>query len=108
MPTRGVVEVLREAKDEGELGAIRRATAITNEAYARLAEQRFVGRTVDVLVEGASRTDPAKLRGRSSHNKVVNFSGLARPGDIVPVEILGATIQTLAGEEVLLARCANA
>jgi len=45
VPTRGVVEALREAKDEGELDAIRRATAITNGAYARLVEQRFVGRT---------------------------------------------------------------
>jgi Xaa-Pro aminopeptidase len=45
VPTRGLVEGLREVKDEGELAAIRRATAITNEAYSRLAEQRFVGRT---------------------------------------------------------------
>jgi tRNA-2-methylthio-N6-dimethylallyladenosine synthase len=66
--------------------------------------QRFVGRPLDVLVEGASRTDPSKLRGRSRHNKVVNFTGLAQPGDIVPVQIDHATSQTLAGEEVLLAR----
>jgi tRNA-2-methylthio-N6-dimethylallyladenosine synthase len=66
--------------------------------------QRFVGRTLDVLVEGASRNDPSKLRGRSRHNKVVNFEGIARPGEIVPVEIHGATSQTLAGEELLLAR----
>jgi tRNA-2-methylthio-N6-dimethylallyladenosine synthase len=66
--------------------------------------QRFVGRSLDVLVEGASRTDPSKLRGRSRHNKVVNFTGLARPGDIVPVQIDHATSQTLAGDEVLLAR----
>src|SRR3954454_17311188 len=31
--------------------------------------QRFVGRTVEVLVEGPSRTDPSKLRGRTRHNK---------------------------------------
>src|SRR5919198_431688 len=49
--------------------------------------QRFVGRTLDVLVEGPSRTDPSKLRGRSRHNKAVNFTGLAEPGEIVPVEI---------------------
>ncbi len=66
--------------------------------------QRFVGRTLDVLVEGSSRTDRSKLRGRSRHNKVVNFDGLAQPGEIVPVEIHAATSQTLAGEEVLLAR----
>jgi tRNA-2-methylthio-N6-dimethylallyladenosine synthase len=66
--------------------------------------QRFVGRTLDVLVEGASRTDPSRLRGRSGHGKVVNFSGLAAAGEIVPVEITGATSQTLAGEMSLLAR----
>jgi len=66
--------------------------------------QRFVGRTMDVLVEGPSRTDPSKLRGRTPHNKVVNFTGLASPGEIVPVEITGATSQTLSGEMSLLAR----
>jgi tRNA-2-methylthio-N6-dimethylallyladenosine synthase len=60
--------------------------------------QRFVGRTLDVLVEGESRTDASRLRGRTTHNKVVNFDGLAAPGQIVPVEITGATSQTLAGE----------
>jgi len=64
--------------------------------------QRFVGRTLDVLVEGPSRTDPSRVRGRSRHNKAVNFTGLARPGEIVPVEIHAATSQTLAGEESLL------
>src|SRR5579864_2226423 len=66
--------------------------------------QRFVGRTLEVLVEGPSRTDPSRLRGRTSHNKVVNFDGLAAPGELVLVEITGATSQTLSGEERLLAR----
>src|SRR3954451_7799920 len=73
---------------------------------ARERAQRFVGRTLDVLVEGHSRTDASRLRGRTRHNKVVNFSGLAQPGDIVDVEIHSATSQTLVGEEksFLLAR----
>ena len=66
---------------------------------ARERAQRFVGRTMEVLVEGPSRTDPSRLRGRTRHNKVVNFSGLAAPGDLVDVEIHEATSQTLAGEE---------
>jgi tRNA-2-methylthio-N6-dimethylallyladenosine synthase len=66
--------------------------------------QRFVGRTLDVLVEGPSRTDPSRHRGRSGHGKVVNFTGLAEPGEIVPVAITRATSQTLAGELSLLAR----
>jgi tRNA-2-methylthio-N6-dimethylallyladenosine synthase len=68
--------------------------------------QRFVGRTMDVLVEGPSRTDPAKLRGRTRHNKTVNFHGTAQPGELVEVEIESATSTTLAGEERLLSRLA--
>ena len=71
---------------------------------ARERAQRFVGRTLDVLVEGTSRTDASRLRGRTRHNKVVNFDGLASPGEIVPVAIAGATSQTLTGEMSLLAR----
>jgi tRNA-2-methylthio-N6-dimethylallyladenosine synthase len=72
----------------------------------RAAERaaRFVGRTLEVLVEGPSRTDPSRLRGRSRHNKVVNFSGLGAPGELVQVKISGATSQTLSGEAPLLAR----
>jgi tRNA-2-methylthio-N6-dimethylallyladenosine synthase len=66
--------------------------------------QRFVGRTLEVLVEGPSRTDPSRVRGRSRHNKVVNFSGLAAPGELVEVNITGATSQTLTGEAPLVAR----
>ena len=68
--------------------------------------QRFVGRTLDVLVEGPSRTDASRIRGRSRHGKTVNFTGLAAPGEIVPVEIHSATSTTLAGEESLLSRAA--
>src|SRR5437763_11877802 len=68
--------------------------------------QRFVGRTMDALVEGPSRTDPAKLRGRIRHHKTVNFAGLAQPGEIVDVGIESATSTTLAGEERLLSRVA--
>ena len=75
---------------------------------ATLRAQRFVGRELGVLVEGTSRTDPSRLRGRSRHNKAVNFSGIASAGDIVPVRITGATSQTLTGELSLLATAAAA
>jgi tRNA-2-methylthio-N6-dimethylallyladenosine synthase len=68
--------------------------------------QRFVGRTLEVLVEGPSRHDPARLRGRTRHNKVVNFDGVAAPGELVQVQITGATSQTLTGAESLVARAA--
>jgi tRNA-2-methylthio-N6-dimethylallyladenosine synthase len=71
---------------------------------ARERAQRFVGRTLEVLVEGPSRTDPDRLRGRTRHNKVVNFGGLAAAGELAQVRIESASSQTLSGEELLLTR----
>ncbi|MGO9975593.1 MAG: tRNA (N6-isopentenyl adenosine(37)-C2)-methylthiotransferase MiaB [Solirubrobacteraceae bacterium] len=65
--------------------------------------QRFVGRSVQVLVEGPSRNDPDRLRGRSRHNKVVNFTGQAQPGELVDVLISHATSQTLMGAAAVTA-----
>ena len=45
VPRRGLVEALRAVKDEAELEAIRRAAALTSEAYARFAVETFVGRS---------------------------------------------------------------
>jgi tRNA-2-methylthio-N6-dimethylallyladenosine synthase len=72
--------------------------------HATERAQRFVGRTMEVLVEGPSRTDPSKLRGRVRHNKTINFTGVAAPGELTDVEVESATSTTLAGEERLLAR----
>jgi tRNA-2-methylthio-N6-dimethylallyladenosine synthase len=66
--------------------------------------QRFVGRTLEVLVEGVSRTDPDRLRGRTRHNKAVNFTGLAAPGELTQVRIERASSKTLSGDESILAR----
>jgi tRNA-2-methylthio-N6-dimethylallyladenosine synthase len=72
--------------------------------HATERAQRFVGRSMEVLVEGPSRTDPARLRGRIRHNKTVNFAGMAAPGELTEVEVSAATSTTLAGGEPLLAR----
>ncbi len=62
--------------------------------------QRFVGRTLEVLVEGPSRTDPVRMRGRSRHNKVVNFTGLGVPGSWSTSRSRSATSQTLSGPRI--------
>jgi tRNA-2-methylthio-N6-dimethylallyladenosine synthase len=59
--------------------------------------QRFIGREMEVLVESPSRTDPTRLRGRTRHNKTVNFDGTAAPGELVDVKIETATSMTLSG-----------
>jgi Xaa-Pro aminopeptidase len=45
VPTTGLVEALRAVKDDEELAAIRRACAIADRVFERLASERFVGRT---------------------------------------------------------------
>jgi tRNA-2-methylthio-N6-dimethylallyladenosine synthase len=78
---------------------VERMERLVEVVQRRAAEraQRFVGRTLDVLVEGTSRTDETKLRGRTRHGKAVNFDGEAQPGEFVPVEIQAATSQSLSG-----------
>jgi tRNA-2-methylthio-N6-dimethylallyladenosine synthase len=68
----------------------------------RIAAERNlerVGRLEEVLVEGASRTDPSLLRGRTRRNTTVNFSGAARPGDLAQVRVDSATSTTLRGTQ---------
>jgi tRNA-2-methylthio-N6-dimethylallyladenosine synthase len=75
------------------------------EVVQRVAEQRNrerIGRSEEVLVEGASRTNPALRRGRTRRNTTVNFAGSAAPGDLVGVLIEDATSMTLRGREVAL------
>ncbi len=88
---------------------VQRLERLVDVVQRRAAEraQRFVGRSLEVLIEGPSRTDPARLRGRTRHNKVVNFDGLGEPGDYVDVEISGASSQTLTGAMSLVARAAH-
>ncbi|MDE3134107.1 MAG: tRNA (N6-isopentenyl adenosine(37)-C2)-methylthiotransferase MiaB [Acidobacteriota bacterium] len=107
-PRRGTEAAALDAQIPHELKVERleRLVAVIQRRAAERA-QRFLGRTLEVLVEGPSRTDPTRLRGRSRHNKVVNFEGLGEPGEYVQVEITGATSQTLTGEMSLVARAAS-
>ena len=73
------------------------------EVVQRVAAERNarrVGTVEEVLVEGASRTEPDLLRGRTPRNTTVNFSGDAAPGDLVPVRIEASTSTTLAGAQL--------
>ncbi len=65
--------------------------------------QRFVGHRVEVLVEGHSRTNLERLRGRTRHNKAVNFDGIAEPGELIEVEIDRASSASLGGRATLVA-----
>ena len=70
------------------------------ETVQRIAAERNaerIGAVEEVLVEGSSRTDATLLRGRTRGNVTVNFTGDAAPGELVDVEIGGATSTTLRG-----------
>jgi tRNA-2-methylthio-N6-dimethylallyladenosine synthase len=74
---------------------VERLIALTQE-LALKARRRWIGRTVEVLVEGPSR-DGRRRRGRTRQNVTVNMTGPADPGAIVTVEVTGATSTTLQG-----------
>ena len=62
---------------------------------------RFVGREVEVLVEGPSLRDPARLTGRLRTNHIVVFPGPASlAGELVRVQIESSTALTLKGKRV--------
>jgi tRNA-2-methylthio-N6-dimethylallyladenosine synthase len=63
-----------------------------------LAQAR-VGRSVEVLIEGPSKTDPNKRFGRTPENRVVNFEGASPPGVVVRVNVERVTPNALFGKE---------
>ncbi|MCB9759776.1 MAG: tRNA (N6-isopentenyl adenosine(37)-C2)-methylthiotransferase MiaB [Alphaproteobacteria bacterium] len=68
----------------------------------QLASNRALeGRTVDVLVEGPSKWDPAVMCGRTSTFKTLNFpGGTELTGQTVPVQVLRGFTNSLRGERL--------
>jgi tRNA-2-methylthio-N6-dimethylallyladenosine synthase len=90
-----MVEVPQEVKQERIEHLVSVVRGIATER-----NKRHIGAVQDVLVEGASRTDANRLRGRTRGNTTVNFAGTARAGSIVDVEIVHTTSETLLGRQV--------
>src|SRR5438874_9779591 len=69
---------------------------------ARRANERLVGRDVEVLCEGRSKTNPARLMGRTRTNKIVVFESDERlAGESLEVQIQQANGFSLYGTPVL-------
>lgn len=69
--------------------------------YAKQSSLRYVGKVLDVLVDGFSRSNSEVLAGYSAENKLVNFLGSSdKIGKIVKVKITKANSYHLFGEEV--------
>ena len=59
----------------------------------------MVRQAVEVLVEGASKTDPSRRFGRTPHNRTVNFDGEAPTGALVEVAVTYAGVGALSGTQ---------
>lgn len=80
------------------------------ERYNRLVElqtaismeknRAIVGETVEVLVEGPSKKDPAMRSGRTRTNKLVHFPGAGLAGSLADVRLVRASPHYLMGEPV--------
>ncbi|MDY7031345.1 MAG: tRNA (N6-isopentenyl adenosine(37)-C2)-methylthiotransferase MiaB [Thermodesulfobacteriota bacterium] len=82
--------------------AVKSERLSTLQAYQKTftleANKKLVGKDEGVLVEGPSKTDPARLTGRTRSNKVVNFQGsINLIGEIIPVRIRRAFLHSLEG-----------
>jgi tRNA-2-methylthio-N6-dimethylallyladenosine synthase len=79
---------------------------LVNESTRR-AGKRLVGQCVEVLCEGPSKTNPARLMGRTRTNKIVVFEGGNEfIGELVDVQIEQANGFSLYGTPVLKAGAA--
>src|SRR5436190_10428405 len=65
--------------------------------------RRDVGKRVQILVEGPSRKNPARLEGRTRTNKIVVFEGSERHrGQLLAVKVTRAGSFTLYGDPAIL------
>jgi tRNA-2-methylthio-N6-dimethylallyladenosine synthase len=82
---------VKQQRFEGLMNMQRRIALAANLPYE--------GQTVEVLVEGPSKKNPAKLTGRTRTNKIINFpADPALIGQVTPVRVTRAGLYALDGE----------
>ena len=87
-------EHIKETRNQDLLGVV--------DESARRAGERLVGRDVEVLCEGPSKTNPARLMGRTRTNKIVVFEGSdTLVGEMVDVRVQQANGFSLYGTPVV-------
>lgn len=87
-----------QVPEEVQRDRIHRLIAVQSEVSLK-KNQEWVGRTVDVLVEGKSHKDPDRLSGRAPSNKLVVFQGdPSLIGQTVRVRVTEAQTWSLTGE----------
>ena len=90
--------------DNVSLEVKQRRLAELNECWNSFAHKKndaYLGKTVKVLVDGASKKNENVLSGYTETNKLVNFVAKdAAPGDIVEVKITACKTFSLDGEQI--------
>jgi tRNA-2-methylthio-N6-dimethylallyladenosine synthase len=73
------------------------------DAWAKAKGEALVGRRVEILCEGPSRTNEARLMGRSPGNKIVIFHGDERHiGEVFEVAVQRSSGFSLYGDPAVL------
>jgi tRNA-2-methylthio-N6-dimethylallyladenosine synthase len=87
-----------EVKEERNQRLLQLVNELAAESYARC-----VGQLVEILVEGPSRRNPARMTGRTRHNKIVVFEGSPRHrGQLLNVRVTRTGSFTLYGDPAIL------
>lgn len=90
-----ISEEVKEARNQDLLSVIN--------ASSREKLDAHVGKRVEILCEGPSKTNAERLTGRTRTNKVVVFEGAPRHvGQVFDVQIVSASSSTLYGDPALL------
>ena len=77
-----------------------RLLEVQNKISKKISEG-YKNKVVEVLIDGASKTNPERLTGKTRTNKTVNFTSTrGKIGDIVPVRITEVFSWSLNGEEI--------
>jgi tRNA-2-methylthio-N6-dimethylallyladenosine synthase len=94
----GVAETIGQREKTDRLDRL----ASLQKEISRACNEPLVGREHEVLVDGPSHEDPARMCGRTRTNKLAIFpaSSLARPGRFVTVRATGAKLWGFEGELV--------
>lgn len=66
--------------------------------YAKYNNKKYIGRIMEVLVDGPSKMEKNVLTGRTINWKIVNFKGNYQIGEFCKVKILSANPFSLKGE----------
>ena len=99
-PHTEAAEWIDDVPEEIKSERLKRLQDLQKEIQVSLHEKRYLGKVMEVLVEGKSH-DGQQVMGRTGTNKIVNFPSFSRPGDYVNVKIEKTSPNSLKGKEII-------